>query len=139
MDYGTSYEIGRYYEKLLAKRLEKLGVLVFLVPASGKGRARAFPADVIAFTRRRVIFFEVKYRSKQLEIEIDIRTYEKWKMIKDYYGFEFYLCVWYGTVKDFRCVDIDHYSNKTSYCVYYAPSLITREGLKVEEIIEKTA
>ena len=129
------YELGKQYELKLVRLLSRLGLLVFRVPASGRGRRRSFPADVVAIGRNRVLLFEVKYRKDKAIVELEFERYNMLVNAKKRYGVEVYICVWYSDIKEFLCVDVEDYSSITSYCAYYSYLHIIRNGKKVHEIV----
>lgn len=129
------YKLGKQYELKLLRLLTRLGFLAFRVPASGRGRKRTLPVDVVAIGRNRVILFEVKYRKNKAIVELELNRYNFLINAKKRYGVEAYICAWYTDVKEFLCVDVEDYSNMTSYCAYYSYLHFLRNGRKVQDIV----
>lgn len=130
------YYKGKRYEIKLMQKLKKLGYFVMRSPGSGRGTRKIWYPDVVAIRKERVVFIEVKERGDNRDIHLPKQQYRQYRYIQDLAGAEFYLCVFYQSIREFRCLGIDRFDYETyRYYVYKFRSFVEK-GHRVEEVFK---
>ncbi len=128
------YYKGKRYEIKLMQKLKKLGYFVMRSPGSGRGSRRIWYPDIVAIRLGRPVFIEVKERGNNRDIHLPKIKYRQYKYIQHLAGADFYLCVFYKAIGEFRCLELDRYDYETDrYYVYKFRSFVEK-GHRVEEV-----
>lgn len=131
---NKSYQKGKRYELKLFWRLAKIGWYVIRAPASGGGSSSIIYPDLLAYRNGRIIGIEVKVRMDNRDVEISKDRFRKLMWIQQTFGIKMYLCVYYGFIHDFRCVELDKNYEETSTRIVYRRETVVSRGLTPEAL-----
>jgi len=131
---GREYRIGVDYERLLRKKLSRLGFVCVRAPASGKARGRLVYPDIVCVKEGKALFIEVKYRGDKRDIYIEKPSFHSLRYLAAKAECRILLCVFYRDLGKFLCLDLmrpDLITEK--YAVFRRESFLER-GIELEEV-----
>ncbi len=127
-------------ERALANKLWALGFAVVRGGASGGGVRKRFVPDIVAMRNGKILIVEVKYRSKEEAIPIELERAKRLLDFAQRAGGEAFIAVKYGR-REWRFIKLSEALQAANNCdcsryIYIKPELIKRRGLTLRQVVE---
>jgi len=130
-------------ERELANKFWQLGFAVVRSGSSGGGVRKRFAPDLVVMRNGKIAVLEVKYRSKDSRVQLDIDRIYKLREFANRAGAKAYIAVKFSN-EQWRFVSIEQITqllengnNGNSKYIYLTREYVTKNGLTLREFVER--